>query len=81
MQQAASITYAASTQMQCQDEFASGSHRSPDPDALCILLDFGHQFIQLKMAHFYGLKEEPLMQPSAVLPPPRSNQRLMVVRW
>lgn len=56
--------------MQCQDELAPGTDRCPHPHSLGIVLDSRHQFAELQVAHLNGLKEQPLVQPGAMLSTP-----------
>lgn len=48
--------------MECQNKFAYGNYRCPDPYAFGILFHVGHQFIQLKMTNGQRPVKQPLMQ-------------------
>jgi hypothetical protein len=61
------ISRRTTTNMECQDEFALGSNRRPDPGAFGILFHPGHQFIQLQVANRQSTLEQSLVQSFAVV--------------
>lgn len=81
VEQAAGIADSPPAQMNGQDEFALRCDRSPHPDPFGVFLNPCDQFIQLKMANLNSTKEQPLVQPEAVLATafqPATNRRMMV---
>ena len=70
MEQVAGITDGAPTEMDSQNKLAFRSDRSPHPDPLSILLGPGDQLIKLKMPNLNSAKEQPLVQPGAMLSTP-----------
>jgi len=82
VKQTAGITNRPSTQVQRQDELTPGTDRCPHLHSLGIVLDPGHQLVQLQVAHLNSLKEQPFMQPgamvSATFQPAVDSGRVMV---